>query len=94
MVKSHIDWSAPELPRHSKIKHDIIREYFERYLTIRCRNPLQRRFRILVVDGFAGSGLYKDGQFGSPILLLHAAIAAAKKHQYRPHSSRPKNTRN
>jgi len=44
------------LRKHSRRKHKILREYFFRYLTVRCQLPQQERFRLAVIDGFAGGG--------------------------------------
>jgi three-Cys-motif partner protein len=59
MVKKSYDWVKGEtLDDHSLRKHNIIREYFADYLHVRCQLPQQTRFRLAVVDGFAGGGRY------------------------------------
>ena len=71
MVKKPISWkTGAKLEEHSRRKHKVIREYFARYLTVRCQLPQQSRFRIAVVDGFAGGGRYKCGSPGSPVIFL------------------------
>lgn len=55
---------------HSKRKHKILCEYLEKYLWVRCRIPFMSRFRLAIVDGFAGGGRYKCGAAGSPVLIL------------------------
>ena len=58
------------LEEHSHRKHKILREYFSQYLGIRCQHPQQERFRLAVVDGFAGGGRYKCGTAGSPLIFV------------------------
>lgn len=71
MVTKPYDWEGGAVvEEHSRRKHKILAEYFYRYLQVRCSNPQQRRFRLAVVDGFAGAGRYGDGTRGSPILFI------------------------
>jgi three-Cys-motif partner protein len=58
------------LEEHTRRKHKILREYFFQYVTVRCQNPLQRKFRLAIVDGFSGAGRYSCGSAGSPIIFL------------------------
>lgn len=58
------------LEEHSKRKHKILREYFARYLTVRCAFPAQSKFRLAIVEGFAGGGRYKCGTPGSPLIFI------------------------
>ena len=67
------------LEEHSKRKHKIVREYFARYLGIRCQLPMQSKFRVAIVDGFAGGGRYKDGSPGSPIIFIEELRRAAEE---------------
>src|SRR5690606_7316848 len=53
------------------------REYFYEYVITRCQTPKMERFRLAIVDGFAGGGRYKCGAPGSPLIFiqeLHRAI--------------------
>ena len=71
MTKKSYDWEkGAELGEHSKRKLKILREYFFRYLTVKCGNPLQSSFRLAVVDGFSGAGRYKTGVSGSPLIFI------------------------
>lgn len=70
MPKKHLDWHAPKLDEHSKRKHKILREYFSKYLKTRCTHPNQEKFRLAIVDGFAGGGRYDCGASGSPLIFL------------------------
>jgi len=78
-AKKGYDWSdllnPPTLDRHSSVKHEIICEYLSRYIGVFTKNPMVDKFRINLIDGFAGGGRYRspvnsDIVPGSPILLL------------------------
>jgi three-Cys-motif partner protein len=70
LVKSEIDWAgAPKLPDHSKRKHKILEQYVFDYLLVRCQPPSDR-FKLAIVDGFAGAGRYECGSPGSPIIFI------------------------
>lgn len=84
------DWSSwqsklPPLKKHSVAKLDVLRSYIEDYITILCTgNPGQDRFRLTLVDGFAGGGIYEGDSFGSPFVLLQAVkVAEARVNQTR-----------
>jgi three-Cys-motif partner protein len=80
MVEKPYDWDAGAvLQEHSKRKHKIIREYFARYLAVRCQLPQQARFRLAVVEGFSGGGRYACGSPGSPILFIEELRSAAER---------------
>ena len=71
MAEKRYNWSdGAILEDHSKRKHKILREYFFEYLTVRCQLPQQSKFRLAVVDGFAGGGRYRCGAAGSPIIFI------------------------
>ena len=71
MVNKYFDWSnGIRLEEHSRRKHRILREYFPKYLKVRCARPQQRRFRIAIVDGFCGGGRYSCGTLGSPLIFI------------------------
>lgn len=71
MTTKQYDWpGGAELGEHSKRKHKILREYFSKYLKVRCRIPQQARFRIAIVDGFCGAGRYAANHPGSPLIFL------------------------
>jgi three-Cys-motif partner protein len=66
-----ISWTTgATLEEHSKRKHKVVGEYVARYLAVRCQLPQQSRFRLAIVDGFAGGGRYKCGSPGSPLIFL------------------------
>lgn len=75
MVRKTLDWEeGAQLAEHTKKKHSVLREYFRQYLIIRCQLPQQEKFRLAIVDGFSGSGLYKCGSFGSPLIFVDVLI--------------------
>ena len=84
MVEKAYDWAqgAP-LEEHTKRKHKILREYFARYLKVRCAFPAQSKFRLAVVEGFAGGGRYKCGTSGSPLIFIEELRAAVEKFNLR-----------
>ena len=66
MVEKRYEWAdVAKLEEHSRRKHKILREYCFDYLTVRCKLPQQERFRLAIVDGFAGGGRYQCGTSGS-----------------------------
>ncbi|HME53817.1 MAG TPA: three-Cys-motif partner protein TcmP [Candidatus Lokiarchaeia archaeon] len=58
------------LNEHSKIKLDILRKYIHPYF-VKVGSGFNK---IHYIDGFAGTGKYKSGEDGSPILALKAAV--------------------
>jgi three-Cys-motif partner protein len=59
-----------KLDRHSEAKHYLLRRYIQAWL------PIMSSFkeRLVIIDGFAGPGVYEDGQPGSPIIMLKALL--------------------
>src|ERR1700730_9294783 len=79
MVEKPYRWDAgATLQEHSKRKHKILREYFARYLAVRCQYPQQARFRLAIVEGFSGGGCYACGTIGSPLIFIEELRAAAE----------------
>ena len=77
MTEKPYQWAeGAELSEHSHRKHKIVREYFADYLRVRCQFPQQSKFRLAVVDGFAGGGRYACGSAGSPIIFIEELIRA------------------
>jgi three-Cys-motif partner protein len=71
MVEKRYAWAnGAILEDHSRRKHKILREYLFNYLAVRCQLPQQSRFRLAIIDGFAGGGRYVCGAAGSPIIFL------------------------
>ena len=56
-----------ELKPHTVGKHRILKSYLQAWLPILARSsPIQ----LMILDGFAGPGVYKNGELGSPIITL------------------------
>lgn len=71
MVEKAYEWvEGATLEEHSRRKHQILREYFAQYLRVRWGHPQQTKFRLAIVDGFAGAGRYKCGSLGSPLIFV------------------------
>ncbi len=80
MSKKPYSWVAGAvLEEHSRRKHKVIAEYVARYLTVRCQLPQQSRFRLAIVDGFAGGGQYKCGSPGSPLIFINELRVATEQ---------------
>jgi len=79
MVETRYSWEAGvELEEHTRCKHKILREYFARYLAVRCALPQQTKFRLAIVEAFAGGGRYKCGSPGSPLIFIEGLRAAVE----------------
>lgn len=75
MPRKDYDWEKrPILEPHTATKHEILQEYFRQYLLTRCKLPKRERFRLIIVDGFCGGGLYRCGAFGSPLIFVSTLI--------------------
>ncbi|MEM7302427.1 MAG: three-Cys-motif partner protein TcmP [Pseudomonadota bacterium] len=80
MAKKEYDWlNGAELLDHTRRKLKILDDYLFDYLTIRCQRPQQQKFRLAIVDGFAGGGRYRCGSAGSPIVLIQGLERALSK---------------
>lgn len=87
----HYDWSdlqnPPTIDPHSIAKHNIINQYIERYLEVKCSKIFIDEFRVTIVDGFSGGGYYRDPEIssnilhGSPVHLIRTIQAAEAKLQ-------------
>ncbi len=78
MVLSRYSWKdGVELEERAR-ERKILREYLSRYLTVRCAFPQQTKFRLAIVEGFAGGGRYKCGSPGSPLIFVDELRAAAE----------------
>jgi three-Cys-motif partner protein len=81
----HYDWrdGPAELDSHSLTKHEVLVGYIIRYIERRTVNSrAMERFRLTLIDGFCGGGLYKlretgETVLGSPLRILKAVEEAA-----------------
>ena len=79
MVMKRYEWATgAKLEDHSRRKLKILREYFLTYLRVRCQVRQQSRFRLAVIDGFAGGGRYQCGTGGSPVVFMEGLKSAAE----------------
>ncbi|GJM04461.1 MAG: hypothetical protein DHS20C09_04520 [marine bacterium B5-7] len=80
MVQVQYGWEdGAVLGEHSKKKHSVLRNYFYQYLITRCAQiPQQERFRLAVIDGFSGAGVYDEGHIGSPLIFVQTLNEATK----------------
>src|ERR1700692_1985829 len=78
VAKPYVWQDGAELDEHSKRKHKILREYFARYLAVRCQLPQHARFRVAIVEGFSGGGRYSCGSAGSPLIFIEELRAATE----------------
>ena len=74
-------WQSNQLPTledHSRTKLAVLGDYIEAYITIRCQKGSHRqdRFPLILVDGFAGGGIYSGREKGSPFLMLDSVSTA------------------
>ncbi len=65
MPEQEVVW---EIDPHTRAKHRILERYLQAWLPIMS----SRNERLVIVDGFAGPGIYKGGEPGSPIIELKA----------------------
>ena len=83
MTVNHYNWKngPAEIQQHSVAKLDVLRAYLIQYFKTLASLPQQDVFKLTLVDGFAGGGLYihKDKQefvHGSPLVCLEAVQEA------------------
>jgi len=69
---------------HSQAKLDFYKYYLNRYLPILYLSDFITRINIF--DIFCGTGVYKDGKFGSPIIAYNEIINV--KNQYKDKTSK------
>lgn len=77
--KWHPDEPPPELESHSKAKLTVLRSYLRAYFRRLNVNPQRDTFRLDLIDGFAGGGLFRDGTEtvpGTPLIMLEEAAEA------------------
>lgn len=73
----HVGSPPPKIDPHSLIKHEIVRDYLDRYIHVLMSNYVIDKLTLSIVDGFAGGGEYRseDGHQhhdGSPQIALRA----------------------
>lgn len=85
MAKVPYQWALGERPppiqQHSVAKHEILRAYLIAYIQTLISSPRQEEFRLTLIDGFAGGGVYRHASttqevLGSPFVMLEAVKEA------------------
>ena len=85
MTEVHYEWAPgqayPRIQQHSVAKHEILRAYLTAYIRTLTSNPNREEFRLALIDGFAGGGVYQHAHngkelLGSPFIMLDAAKEA------------------
>jgi three-Cys-motif partner protein len=69
-VSGSVPWERPD---HTGAKHDIYRRYLERWFPI-LLDGSNAYPSATYAEGFAGPGIYLDGEPGSPIVALQALV--------------------
>lgn len=66
----------PVIQDHSLAKHEVLSRYLRVYVEVLTVNVVMDRFRLTLVDGFAGGGSYLTSRgevhHGSPLQMIHA----------------------
>jgi three-Cys-motif partner protein len=85
MTRSPYEWepgsAPPVIQQHSVAKHEILHAYLAAYIQTLVSNPNREEFRLVLVDGFAGGGVYRHAHtgnevLGSPFVMLNATREA------------------
>lgn len=66
-----VPWDIVE---HTAAKHDIYQRYLERWFPILLTGKEKWYPSVTYAEGFAGPGVYKTGERGSPVIALQAFI--------------------
>ncbi len=77
--KWHPDGPPPSIETHSKAKLKVLRSYLRAYFDRLNVNPVREGFKLDLIDGFAGGGLFLDATTevsGTPLIMLEEAEAA------------------
>jgi len=69
-VLSNIDSTIWPIEPHTKAKHEILQEYLKPWF------PILSKYdgNIVYLDGFAGPGVYSNGEEGSPVIAVRTAV--------------------
>lgn len=67
-----------EATRHTMAKHRILEKYLAAWFPILGSSHK----RIVYIDGFAGPGVYKGGELGSPVRALEAAVRHPQRSRF------------
>ncbi len=82
LFKWHPDERPPSIEPHSKAKLEVLRGYLRAYFDRLNSNPVREEFKLDLVDGFSGGGLFLDGISeisGTPLIMLEEAKQAKER---------------
>lgn len=77
--KWNLDESPPPIEEHSRAKLSVLRSYLRAYFDRLSVNLARDEFRLDLVDGFAGGGIFQDGNEivpGTPLIMLEESETA------------------
>ena len=80
--KWHPDEPPPSIEEHSKAKLDVLRSYLRAYFDRLNVNLARDEFKLDLIDGFAGGGIFQDGDTtvsGTPLIMLEESEAAIER---------------
>ena len=80
--KWHPDEPPPQIEEHSKAKLRVLRSYLRAYFDRLNINPNRDAFKLDLVDGFAGGGIFLDNGeplSGTPLVMLEEASSATAR---------------
>ena len=74
------DSPPPTIEPHSKAKLEVLRRYLRAYFDRLNVNPVREEFKLDLIDGFSGGGLFLDGTTevsGTPLVMLEESEQAS-----------------
>ena len=77
--KWHPDEPPPPIEEHSKAKLTVLRSYLRAYFDRLNVNPNREEFKLDLVDGYTGGGIFHDGSdivSGTPLIMLEESKTA------------------
>jgi len=78
----HVGDPPPQIEEHSRAKLSVFRSYLSAYFDRLNVNPHREEFKLDLVDGFCGGGVFAAGLEtvpGSPLIMLEEAHIAADR---------------
>jgi three-Cys-motif partner protein len=66
------------LEGHTKAKHELLTRYLSRWVPI-FQHGYGRTNDLVLIDGFAGPGIYEGGEPGSPVLMVREYLKAPRQ---------------
>ena len=82
-MSDNFEWMLGEAPppieSHTSAKLKVLRSYLRAYFAKLTTDPRRQEFKLALIDGFSGGGVYQDGSeiiSGSPLIMLEETEAA------------------